>query len=70
MPIYQKKRKVKVKCKKCGREFTITEGGYGDVIGTRSDELINFTRDMKRALTGDKCPHCGYVNKWEYDLEE
>lgn len=61
MPIYNKKRKVKVKCKSCGKEFTYEKGGYGDCPRSL-EELRGFARDAKRALEGIKCPYCGSID--------
>lgn len=70
MPVYWKKRKVKIRCKKCGREFTYETGGYGDSPKSLP-EWINFSRDLKKALKGKKCPYCGsadFENPSENDL--
>ena len=60
MPIYQPKRKVKVVCKKCGYEYYVEVGGYGDVIGKNPGEVGNFLNTLLY-LTG-KCPKCGAKN--------
>lgn len=57
MPVYSEKRRIKLRCKKCGEEFTITAGGYGD-CPTSINELARLARDILRAKEGPKCPKC------------
>lgn len=56
MPIYMPKTKKKVKCKSCGKEFTITVGGYGDAPKT-PEEYHNLFRDLK-TFENLRCPKC------------
>lgn len=63
MAIYRRRKTKTLKCKGCGRQFTYSSGGYGDVPTRSYKETINFVRDIANA--GIKCPYCGFENKEE-----